>query len=334
MQYFLSTFACHEPNARPLQNFTIRAQLVKRAGQVWLWSRGEELVTDRFPELATMAEALPDGCVIDGEIVVWRKDVALPDDPGKVQPFADLQKSIGRKTLGAKLLRDVPVVLLAYDLLEQGGVDLRARPQSERRALLDALIAQVPHPQLLPSQTLHGATWADLASQREAARSLGVEGLMLKARGAQYGVGRTKDVGVWWKWKLAPLSIDAVLIYAQRGHGRRASLYSDYTFAVWDGEPDAAERKLVPFAKAYSGLTDTEMGRVDALIRKTTVESFGPVRSVRPTLVFEVGFEGIARSPRHKSGIAVRFPRMLRWREDKPVAEADTLQTLAALLPS
>ncbi len=312
----------------------IRAQLVRRAGQVWLWSRGEELVTDRFPELATMGEALPDGCVIDGEIVVWRKDAARPDDPGKVQLFADLQKRIGRKTLGAKLLRDVPVVLLAYDLLELDGVDLRARAQSERRALLDALIAQLQHPQLLPSPTLRGASWAELASQREAARSLGVEGLMLKARSAQYGVGRTKDVGVWWKWKIAPLSVDAVLIYAQRGHGRRASLYSDYTFAVWDGAPDAAERKLVPFAKAYSGLTDAEMGRVDAVIRKTTIESFGPVRSVRPTLVFELGFEGIARSPRHKSGIAVRFPRMLRWREDKPVAEADTLQTLAALLPS
>ena len=312
----------------------IRAQLVRRAGQVWLWSRGEELVTDRFPELQAMGQALPDGCVIDGEIVVWRKDVALPEDPGKVQPFADLQKRIGRKTIGAKLLRDVPVVLLAYDLLEFEGVDWRERPQTERRAQLDALIAQMPHPQLLPSPTLQGSSWADLASQREAARSLGVEGLMLKGRSAQYGVGRTKDVGVWWKWKIDPLSIDAVLIYAQRGHGRRASLYSDYTFAVWDGEPDKGERKLVPFAKAYSGLTDAEMGRVDAVIRKTTIETFGPVRSVRPTLVFELGFEGIARSPRHKSGIAVRFPRMLRWREDKPVAEADTLQTLAALLPA
>ncbi len=311
----------------------IRAQLVRRAGQVWLWSRGEELITDRFPELSAMGEALPDGTVIDGEIVVWRKDAMRQDDAGKVQPFADLQKRIGRKTLGAKLLRDVPVVLLAYDLLEFEGQDLRALPQCERRARLDALIAQIPHPQLLPSPTLSGTSWADLASQREAARSLGVEGLMLKARSAQYGVGRTKEVGVWWKWKTEPLSIDAVLIYAQRGHGRRASLYSDYTFAVWDGEPGSAERKLVPFAKAYSGLTDAEMGRVDAVIRKTTLETFGPVRSVKPTLVFELGFEGIARSPRHKSGIAVRFPRMLRWREDKPVAEADTLQTLAALLP-
>ena len=312
----------------------IRAQLVRRAGQVWLWSRGEELITDRFPELATMGQALPDGTVIDGEIVVWRKDMSVTDDEGKVQSFAELQKRIGRKTIGAKLLRDVPVVLLAYDILEFNGDDLRARPQIERRRLLDELIAQRPHPQLLPSPLLQADSWEDLSRQREAARSLGVEGLMLKAKTAQYGVGRTKDVGVWWKWKIDPLNIDAVLIYAQRGHGRRASLYSDYTFAVWDGPPDQADRKLVPFAKAYSGLTDAEMGRVDAVIRKTTIETFGPVRSVKPTLVFELGFEGIARSPRHKSGIAVRFPRMLRWREDKQVDEADTLQTLSALLPS
>jgi DNA ligase-1 len=304
----------------------IRAQLVKRAGAVWLWSRGEELVTERFPELAVLGQALPDGTVLDGEIAVWRED--------KVQPFAELQKRIGRKTLGAKLLREIPVVLLAYDILEWEGRDLRALPQSERRLLLDELITRVQHPSLLPSPMLTGIEWSDLARQREAARSMGVEGMMLKRRDAQYGVGRTKDVGVWWKWKIDPLSIDAVLIYAQRGHGRRASLYSDYTFAVWDGPPDQDDRKLVPFAKAYSGLTDAEMARVDAIIRKTTVESFGPVRSVEPTLVFELGFEGIARSTRHKSGIAVRFPRMLRWREDKPVAEADTLQTLAALLPS
>ena len=312
----------------------IRAQLVRRAGQVWLWSRGEELVTDRYPELAAMGAALPDGSVIDGEIVVWRKSAGAIDDQGKVQPFADLQKRIGRKTTDAKLLRDMPVVLLAYDLLEFDGQDLRGRPQLERRALLDGLIAQMMHPQLLPSPVLRGETWADLARQREAARSMGVEGMMLKSSTAHYGVGRTKDVGVWWKWKIEPLSIDAVLIYAQRGHGRRASLYSDYTFAVWDGAADHAERKLVPFAKAYSGLTDSEMARVDAVIRKTTIESFGPVRSVKPTLVFELGFEGISHSSRHKSGIAVRFPRMLRWREDKPVAEADTLETLSALLPA
>ncbi len=304
----------------------IRAQLVRRAGQVWLWSRGEELVTERFPELATLGDALPDGTVLDGEVVVWRE--------GSAQPFAELQKRIGRKTLGTKLLRDIPVVLLAYDLLEWEGRDLRSQPLTERRALLDALVTQLQHPQLLASAQLQGDSWADLARQREAARSLGVEGMMLKQRQSHYGVGRTKDVGTWWKWKIDPLSIDAVLIYAQRGHGRRASLYSDYTFAVWDGPPGQAGRKLVPFAKAYSGLTDAEMAKVDAVIRKTTVESFGPVRSVQPTLVFELGFEGIARSSRHKSGIAVRFPRMLRWREDKPVEEADTLETLAALLPA
>lgn len=304
----------------------IRAQLVKRGGAVSLWSRGEELVTDRFPELATMGEALPDGTVLDGEIAVWRDD--------KVQPFAELQRRIGRKTIGPKLLREIPVVLLGYDLLEWQGRDLRAMPQQERRALMDDLVTQVQHPQLVASPMLTGDSWTDLSRQREAARAMGVEGMMLKQRHAHYGVGRTKDVGTWWKWKIDPLSIDAVLIYAQRGHGRRASLYSDYTFAVWDGPPEQEDRKLVPFAKAYSGLTDVEMGRVDAVIRKTTIESFGPVRSVKPTLVFELGFEGIAKSSRHKSGIAVRFPRMLRWREDKTVEEADTLGTLAALLPT
>lgn len=304
----------------------IRAQLVKRAGRVWLWSRGEELVTDRFPELAVMGETLPDGTVIDGEIVVWRDD--------RVQPFAELQKRIGRKTLAPKLLREIPVVLLAYDLLEWEGRDLRSTPQQERRTRLDDVLTAAQHPSLIASPMLHGDSWLDLARQREAARSMGVEGLMLKQLDAHYGVGRTKDVGVWWKWKIDPLSVDAVLVYAQRGHGRRASLYSDYTFAVWDSAPENPDRKLVPFAKAYSGLTDAEMARVDAVIRKTTIETFGPVRSVEPTLVFELGFEGIARSGRHKSGIAVRFPRMLRWRQDKPVEEADTLQTLEALLPS
>jgi len=304
----------------------IRAQLVKRGGQAWLWSRGEELVSDRFPELTQMGEALPDGTVLDGEIVVWRDD--------RAQPFAELQRRIGRKSVGAKLMRDVPVVLLAYDILEWEGRDLRALPQAQRRALLDDVVTQMQHPALVASPMLTGDSWAELARQREEARERGVEGLMLKQRESRYGVGRTKESGVWWKWKIDPMSVDAVLVYAQRGHGRRASLYSDYTFAVWDAPPEAPDRKLVPFAKAYSGLSDEEMARVDAHIRRTTIESFGPVRSVTPTLVFELGFEGIARSTRHKSGIAVRFPRMLRWREDKPVEEADTLQTLAALLPS
>ena len=327
----------------------IRAQVVKREGRLWLWSRGEELVTDRFPELHALTQSLPDGTVIDGEIVVWKAppgetvtdgEFALsgegligagPTQPS-VQPFALLQQRIGRKTLGKKILEEVPVVLLAYDLLEWQGHDWRSRPQHERRAQLEKIIAACNSPVLLPSPVLSGKDWMDLQKQREASRSLGVEGMMLKAREALYGVGRTKDIGVWWKWKVDPFSVDAVLIYAQRGHGRRASLYSDYTFAVWDGPPQSSERTLVPFAKAYSGLTDEEMRKVDAIIRKTTVEKFGPVRSVTPSLVFELGFEGIALSKRHKSGIAVRFPRMLRWRHDKPVAEADSLSTLQDLL--
>ncbi len=303
----------------------IRAQLVRRAGQTWVWSRGEELVTERFPELATLGDALPDGTVIDGEIVVWRAD--------RPQPFAELQKRITRTTLGPKLLRELPVALLAYDLLEHTGQDRRAQPLHARRAALDALLHAVNHPLLQPSPLVTGASWSALATLREQARERGTEGFMLKQRDSRYGVGRTKADGTWWKWKIDPMSVDAVLIYAQRGHGRRASLYSDYTFAVWNAPSGTEGRQLVPFAKAYSGLTDAEMARVDAIVRQTTIESFGPMRSVRPTLVFELGFEGIARSPRHKSGIAVRFPRMLRWREDKPIDEADTLDTLAALLP-
>ncbi len=303
----------------------IRAQLVKREGQIWIWSRGEELVTERFPELAALAPHVPDGTVLDGEIVV-SKDA-------RVQPFALLQQRIGRKTLGAKLLAQVPVAMLAYDLLEWQGTDVRQQLQSARREQLDKLVATISQPQLVVSTVLQGDSWADFARQRAQARSLGVEGLMLKNLSAQYGVGRTKDVGVWWKWKIDPYTVDAVLIYAQAGHGRRASLYTDFTFAVWDGPEDEVGRKLVPFAKAYSGLTDAEMRQVDAIIRKTTVEKFGPVRSVTPTLVFELGFEGISLSTRHKSGIAVRFPRMLRWRQDKPLNEADTLESLKALLP-
>ncbi|AZE82718.1 ATP-dependent DNA ligase LigC [Pseudomonas orientalis] len=300
----------------------IRAQLVKREGRLWVWSRGEELVTERFPELHSLVSGLPDGTVIDGEIVVW-KDA--------VQPFALLQQRIGRKTLSKKVLEDAPVAVLAYDLLEYQGDDWRNHTLAERRTQLERVIAQCNQPVLLPSPLLEGQTWDALAVQREASRSLGVEGMMIKDRKGLYGVGRTKDMGLWWKWKVDPFSVDAVLIYAQRGHGRRASLYSDYTFAVWDGPP-GSERTLVPFAKAYSGLTDEEMRKVDAIVRKTTVEKFGPVSSVTPSMVFELGFEGIALSKRHKSGIAVRFPRMLRWRQDKPVEEADDLATLQDLL--
>ena len=333
----------------------IRAQLVKRDGRLWLWSRGEELISERFPELDELTARLPDGTVIDGELVVWRHPPAIGAEQASlmdvdldsaaleadvedsverygIQPFALLQQRIGRKTLGKKILEEVPVAVLGYDLLEWQGHDWRSRPQHERRAQLEQVIAACASPRLMPSPLLHGTSWQALAEQREASRRLGVEGMMLKARDSLYGVGRTKDMGVWWKWKVDPFSVDAVLIYAQRGHGRRASLYSDYTFAVWDGPPGASERSLVPFAKAYSGLTDEEMRKVDAIVRKTTVEKFGPVRSVTPTLVFELGFEGIALSKRHKSGIAVRFPRMLRWRQDKRVEDADTLAILQDLL--
>ncbi len=306
----------------------MRAQLVCRDGQRWLWSRGEDLITERFPELSALR--LPDGTVIDGEILIWRGAGAVAP-----APFADLQKRIGRKTLSTKLLADLPAVLVAYDLLERDGADIRALPQHERRALLEQVVAACGAPQLTLSPLVAAADWDALATLRLASRARGVEGLMLKARDAGYGVGRTKDVGTWWKWKIDPYTIDAVLIYAQSGHGRRASLYTDYTFAVWDRGQDQdqdQERKLVPFAKAYSGLTDAEIAQVDSVIRKTTIEKFGPVRSVKPSMVFEIGFEGIALSSRHKAGIAVRFPRILRRRDDKSIDDADTLDALKGLL--
>lgn len=300
----------------------MRAQLVSRGGLNFLWSRGEDLITERFPEL--MSIRLPPGTVIDGEILVWPHG----DAPA---PFAALQKRIGRKLLSAKLLAEFPAVLVAYDLLELDGVDVRQLPQHERRALLEQLVGQAAQPQLRLSPLVLAENWAQLALVRTESRARGVEGMMLKAKDAQYGVGRTKDVGTWWKWKIDPFSVDAVLVYAQAGHGRRASLYTDYTFAVWDSDGEG-ERKLVPFAKAYSGLTDAEIAQVDNAVRRTTIERFGPVRSVQPTMVFEIGFEGIALSPRHKSGIAVRFPRILRRRDDKAVEDADTLDTLRGLL--
>jgi DNA ligase-1 len=321
----------------------IRAQVVKRAGQVWIWSRGEELVTERFPEVVALAQPLPDGTVLDGEIVVWKD--------GRPAPFNLLQQRIGRKTLTKRVLADAPVGFIAYDLLERGGRDLRDEPQHVRRSLL--MVVSEGRIDVSPAETRE--SWAALATLREEARERGVEGFMLKHRDARYGTGRRKQAdiggGTWWKWKVEPFSADAVLIYAQAGHGRRASVYTDYTFAVWSRAPrDAAEAQavveaiarrepavpgalqLVAFAKAYSGLTDAEFRDVDRVIRQTTLEKFGPVRSVTPTLVFELGFEGINRSPRHKSGIAVRFPRMLRIRSDKPLHEADTLQSLEALL--
>ena len=325
----------------------IRAQVVKRAGQVWVWSRGEELITERFPEVVQQAAAWPEGTVVDGELLVWPAGSEHPAS------FALLQQRITRKTLPKKLLADAPVVLLAYDLLEAGGQDQRALPQHERRARLEALAAAHP---LRVSPRLTAPSWAEHAAVRAGARERGVEGFMLKQRNAGYGSGRTKADGTWWKWKVEPLAVDAVLVYAQAGHGRRASVYTDYTFAVWSRAPASAEEaqgvldaiarrtpapergsealQLRPFAKAYSGLTDEEFKAVDRVIRATTLEKFGPVRSVKPSLVFEIGFEGIQRSPRHKSGVAVRFPRMLRIRHDKPLHEADTLATLLALNPA
>jgi DNA ligase-1 len=332
----------------------IRAQLVRRAGGVWLWSRGEELVTERFPEVAAQALSLPDGTVLDGELLVWA-DPLQPGEDGRPAPFARLQQRIGRKLLSKKLLAELPVRFMAYDLLERDGIDWRAQPQHARRSALEAAVAGTA---LLLSPQVLGDSWQALAAQRLASRERGVEGLMLKHREAAYGSGRRKQeglagglrAGTWWKWKVEPMSVDCVLVYAQRGHGRRASLYTDYSFAVWSRTPHDAQEadavaeaiaarrpaepgalQLVPFAKAYSGLTDEEFREVDRVIRAHTVEKFGPVRSVRPTLVFELGFEGINRSARHKSGIAVRFPRMLRLRPDKPLHEADTLASLEAL---
>jgi len=272
---------------------------------------------------------LPDGTVLDGEIVVWRD--------GRVQPFAELQRRIGRTTVTKKILAELPVAFLAYDLLETDGEDVRAWPQWQRRERLEATVAEASRGASGPLQIsplVDAPDWAALSELRNESRARGVEGFMLKQREGRYGAGRTKDVGTWWKWKIDPYSVDAVLIYAQSGHGRRANLYTDYTFAVWDGEAGNAAnpRRLVPFAKAYSGLTDDEMRQVDQRIRQTTTEKFGPVRSVTPTLVVELGFEGIQASPRHKSGIAVRFPRMLRLRWDKPVDEADSLQVLQGFI--
>jgi DNA ligase 1 len=332
----------------------IRAQVVKRAGEVWIWSRGEELVGERFPEVVALARRFPDGTVLDGEIVVWKD--------GRVAPFALLQQRIGRKAVTKKVLVDAPVVFIAYDLLERGGADLRERPQHERRSLLEAALEEAAAAggagdaaRLQLSPVERRADWAGFAALREESRARGVEGFMLKHRDARYGSGRRKQgdlaAGTWWKWKIDPLSVDCVLVYAQAGHGRRASVYTDYTFAVWNRRPvDADEAsaaveaiarreppgadalQLVPFAKAYSGLTDDEFKVVDRVIRQTTLEKFGPVRSVRPSLLFELGFEGINRSTRHRSGIAVRFPRMLRIRGDKPLHEADTMAELEALL--
>jgi DNA ligase-1 len=319
----------------------IRAQLIRRGGEVLIWSRGEEIVTGSFPEIAEAAAALPDGTVLDGEILSWRGSAP--------EPFASLQRRLGRKTVSSKMRTAFPVVMLAYDLLEWNGEDVRGKSLAERRAALESLMEEVarqPRPQsrgtvwetpdmfapsmpepampLRLSEILRPTSWEDLALMQRQSRAQRVEGIMLKRRSSPYGAGRQR--GDWWKWKIDPLVVDAVLINAQPGHGRRASLYTDYTFALWD------EGKLVSVAKAYSGLTDAEILQVDAFVRANTTDKFGPIRAVKPLLVFELAFEGVQESTRHKSGLAVRFPRMNRWRHDKKPEEADTLATLRALL--
>ncbi|HET8875449.1 MAG TPA: ATP-dependent DNA ligase, partial [Casimicrobiaceae bacterium] len=278
------------------------------------------LVTERFPELQALGDALPDGTVLDGEIVAL--------DDGDIAPFALLSTRIGRKRLSPKFLAAAPVAYVAYDILEAGGADLRELSQLARRARLAEVAARLDAAPLRLSPLVERATWDGYAKLRTQSRSRGAEGLMLKRRDAPYGIGRTGNA--WWKWKVDPMTVDAVLVYAQRGHGRHASLYTDYTLAVWDTR--GGTRALTPFAKAHSELSAEETGAVDRIVRKTTIEKFGPVRGVTPTLVFELAFEGIKRSPRHKSGIAVRSPRIVRWRTDKGIDEADTIEALEALL--
>jgi DNA ligase-1 len=292
----------------------IRAQLIRRQWRTYLWSRGEELITERFPELDALGALLPDGTVIDGEVMPWKDGAPLA--------FAQMQRRIGRKVLGPKILAEVPVVLIGYDLLEHRGEDVRERPLEWRRAQLEAIAP--PRSALVLSPIVEAPNWHALVEQRLESRARKVEGFMLKRLGSPYRVGRRR--GDWWKWKIDPYSVDCVLIYAQPGNGRRASLFTDYTFGVWDNGA------LVPFAKAYSGLSDEEIREVDTFVRRNTIEKFGPVHHVKPELVFELAFEGIQKSSRHRSGIAVRFPRMARWRRDKKVEDADSIDTIRALL--
>ena len=292
----------------------IRAQLIHRGGQVFLWSRGEELITERFPEIALAGGRLPTGTVLDGEVVAFGEGVP--------RPFSDLQQRIGRQRRVREVAAGIPVVFLAYDVLEDRGGDIRDMPLRERRDRLLALIGS--DGVLRVSEEVTAPTWVALAELRRDSRARGVEGLMLKRWPSTYRPGRKR--GDWWKWKIEPFTMDAVLVYAQPGSGRRATVFTDYTFAVW------SNGELVPVAKAYSGLSDEEIDELDRWIRRHTTERFGPVSAVEPLHVFELGFEAIARSTRHKSGIAVRFPRILRWRKDKPAAEADTLETLEGMI--
>lgn len=295
----------------------IRAQLIRREGEVYIWSRGEELVTTQFPELREAAGALPEGTVIDGEIVAWNGEKPLP--------FNYLQRRLGRKRVGETLRTESPVHLVAYDLLEADGVDLRRRALEERRRALEELLADSSVEEFSISPIVEVRSVAELEERRAWAREHGVEGLMVKRRGAPYEEGRKK--GSWWKFKVEPFTLDAVLIYAQAGSGKRANLFTDYTFGLW------REGELVPFAKAYSGLSNEQIEELDRWIRRNTREKYGPARAVEPAQVFEIAFEGIARSKRHKSGVAVRFPRIHRWRRDKPPQEADPIERAYELIP-
>ncbi|MEM8999495.1 MAG: ATP-dependent DNA ligase [Bacteroidota bacterium] len=306
----------------------IRAQVILRNDGIFVWSRGEELVTDKYPEFQKFVGVLPNGTVLDGEL--------LPYPNGEIGSFNDLQTRIGRKTVSKSLLEKTPIILKAYDLLEWQGKDIRHKPYRERRGLLEDMHNSIVIPNecgksLLLSERMQFPSWKAVAQEREKSRKKRSEGLMLKRNDSPYQVGRKK--GDWWKWKVDPLTIDAVLTYAMRGHGRRSNLFTDYTFALWH-ESEVGEKELVTFAKAYSGLTDTEFREVDSWIKKNTLERFGPVRSVTPHHVFEIAFEGIALSKRHKSGVATRFPRILRWRKDKTIEEANNLEDLKALIPN
>lgn len=296
----------------------IRGQMIHRNGQLFIWSRGEELITEKFPELTVLQAFLPEGVAIDGEILAYDQEGDRP------LPFQALQTRIGRKNVTKKQLQEAPVIFYCYDLLEWQGNDIRLLPLQDRRALLEKLVGGIHQPALKLSPLVPYADWPGLAVLREASRSNGSEGLMLKKLDSAYQVGRRR--GDWWKWKIDPFTVDAVMIYAQKGHGRRSNLYTDYTFAVRNGD------QLVPFAKAYSGLTDKEIAEVDNWVKRNAVEKFGPVRTVKPELVFEIAFEGIAASNRHKSGIALRFPRIHRWRKDKTAEEINTLDDLKQLL--
>ncbi|GAB5526221.1 MAG: ATP-dependent DNA ligase [Roseivirga sp.] len=293
----------------------IRGQVIIRNGEVYIWSRGEELVTEKFPELHALKDHLPHGTVLDGEI--------LPFKEGKPLPFSLLQTRIGRKNLTKNIMLKAPIHFIVYDIMEYGGADYRQRPMQERRDLLTELFtADIPRAMLSP--VVEAKDWTELAALRETSRQQLTEGFMLKRKSSAYQAGRKR--GDWWKWKIDPLTIDGVMIYAQKGHGRRANLYTDYTFGVWQGD------QLIPFAKAYSGLTDAEINRVDKFVKQNTLERFGPVRTVKAELVFELAFEGINTSSRHKSGVALRFPRIARWREDKKPEDANSLEELKDLL--